>query len=398
MKHKHLELVVFFLFTAMLVLAGERNGEKRILFLNSARSHIVPYYEIFTECNRVLSSSRIAFQPHYEDLELLFPKSNTQEETKLRVEHILERLKNREFDIVVPVGQGAVDIILDYSDYLPDEMAVIPLGIGIDVSKLTKKHRNMTAIIGESGEEKCMDLIFRMLPDTECLFYICSGTEEGEQQRERLRKRESRYPKLKCVYPDNYVSTLNEVADQIAIRGRRTVVILDSWFSNDANFMELENFTGTLRKLSIRTFCTTDGLYSAYALGGAYPSASDMGVALGNVIREAVRRGNVCSGENKIISARQVLNFPALERARISTANLPTGIRVIGRNEVFIKKQAEWIVVSIWGSVILSILLVLCLIVILHGRRSTRKSLALLRNMPGRILLSDIGGKVYMLH
>ena len=68
MKHKHLGLVVLSLFTAMLVLAGERNGEKRILFLNSTRSHIVPFYEIFTECNRVLSSSRIAFQPHYEDL------------------------------------------------------------------------------------------------------------------------------------------------------------------------------------------------------------------------------------------------------------------------------------------------------------------------------------------
>ena len=393
--------ILIFLLLALISLplhAVETKAARRILFLNSGDSRSAPYYELLDECSRFLVSHNVRVQAQYEDLDMAFPNSYSPEEIALRMGHILQRLKGHEFDMVVPLGQGAVDALAAYSSYLPDSVAVIPVGTMIDTAKLLKVHRNIASVICEAGEEKCLELMFNMLPATESVFFIAGSSAESQASKERVRKLQARYPKLKCLYPDNAVSTLDEVADQIEISGRNTVVILEGWKSNDKNGMELESFMHRLRRMRALVFTITDGIYDKDALGGAYAKSKDTGVILGNEIRGALRRGNVCSGERHKVLVRGFVNCMALDMAGLSQDELPLSIRKQGLKELNLKNQADFISLVMWGAISVLALFLLFSLKMCHSRRFMRRIKAMLTHMPGRLMVSDANDRVRMLH
>ena len=391
-----------FLLLALILLplwADETKATKRILFLNSSDSRSAPCYELLVECNRVLAASKnIRILAHYEDLNLTYPNSYTVEEMALRMGPILQRLKGNYYDMVVTLGQGAVDALASYSSYLSDEVGVISVGVGIDSSKLLNVHRNFSEVSCEAGEERCFELIFNILPDTSCIFFVSSSTAEGQASRERVNKLLPKYPKLKCVFPEIGVSTLDEVADQIEIKGRDTVVILEGWKSHVKDQLELEAFLHRLRKMRAYTFTVTDGIFEKEALGGAFAKSDDMGVALGNDIREALKRGNVCTGEKQKVLARNFVNCIALDKVGISTENLPLGIRRPDLNEFFQKGQVKTFTIAIWSTIVALVLLMVFALKMCYSRRFMKRTKAMLKLMPSRVMISDANDKVHMLH
>lgn len=395
-------ICLFFLLLALIfppLRADETKTTRRVLFLNSSNSRSAPYYEMLKEFNRVLISSRnLHLQAQYEDLNLDFPNTYTVEEMALRMGPILQRLKGNYYDMVVTLGQGALDALSSYSNYLSDEVGVIAVGVGIDASRLLKVHRNLSEVSCEAGEEKCFELIFNILPGTDSIFFISDSTAEGQASRERVSKLQQKYPKLKCIYPEIGVSTLDEVADQIEIRGKDTVVILEGWKSRDKNQLELETFLHRLRRMRVHTFTVTDGIYEKEALGGAFGRSEDMGVAMGNEIREALRRGNVCTGEKQRVLARCFVNCIALENAGISTENLPLGIRKPDLNDFFQKGQVRTFTMAIWSMSVVLVLLMVFALKMCYSRRFMKRTKALLTMMPSRVMVSDANDKVRMLH
>ncbi|MBR6373310.1 MAG: response regulator [Victivallales bacterium] len=391
-----------FLLLALLLLplrADEAKSTRRILFLNSSDSRSAPYYEVLVGCNRVLAASKnIRIQADYEDLNLTYPNSYTVEEMALRMGPILQRLKGNYYDMVVTLGQGAVDVLASYNNYLSDEVGVIAVGEVIDSSKLLNLHRNFSEVSCEAGEEKCFELIFNLLPGTDCIFFVSSSTAEGHASRERVNKLLPKYPKLKCVFPEIGVSTLDEVADQIEIKGRGTVVILEGWKSNVKDQLELEAFLHRLRKMRAYTFTVTDGIFEREALGGAFAKSGDMGAALGNDIREALKRGNVCTGEKQRVLARNFVNSIALDSAGISMENLPLGIRRPDLNEFFQKGQVKTFTIAIWSTIGALVLLMVFALKMCYSRRFMKRTKAMLKLMPSRVMVSDANDKVHMLH
>ena len=386
-------LAFFSLFSS----AAEPKISRRVLFLNLGSSKSAPYYEILKQCGYVLNMHNVRFQSQYENLEIYLPNAGI-EEIALKMGHILQSLRNKEYDLIVPLGQGAVDALAAYSSYLPDELAVIPVGIGIDVSRLSKLHRNLSTVACEASEEKCLELIFNILPRTESVFFVAGNSAESQASKERMRKLQPRYPKLRCLYPDNGVSTLGEVADQIEISGRNTVVILENWNSNGKDLLELDMFLQRLSKMRSKVFTITDGIYTNDFLGGAIVKPQDVGMALGNEIRDALRRGNVCTGEEQFIHARSFVNCLAMDKFGFSTENLPLGVRSIGLNEMLDKHHADSIRLIIWCSALMFVLLLVAAFRIAKGHRFIKRAKALLSLLPARIMISDINGKVYVLH
>ncbi len=392
-------IFLFFLFFAFCISAAVNDAEKRILFINSTRNLTMHNYNILAECNRVLETGNIVSIYSYEDLEMMFPDTSTMEKVRTKTEPIVERIERGVYDVVVPIGQDAVDLLTVYGDRIPNDIAVIPCGVGMDTARLYDVHKNMTSVIGESGADECLKLAMHIFPDSEWVFYIGDESRKSVLQKEILRKIESQFPKVKFIYPDNAVTTLNELTGQIAMSGKKAVVILDSWSSRNWDPLQIETLKMRLGKCGAKVFAVSEFREWEYLNGGFHASAGEMGKALGNAILETVRRGNICAGGDRKLKAVGYVDCNALIKNGFNDIeNIPGNVVKRGHDDIMRISHDSIMNKIAWGMVSVVVAFAFLIVLTFRQRRNMRYMKAVLSNLPGRILLSDSGGLFRMLH
>ncbi|MEZ7892032.1 MAG: ABC transporter substrate binding protein [Candidatus Wallbacteria bacterium] len=237
----------------------------------------------------------------------------------------------------------------------------------------------VTGIISATDYKGNIDLILKVLPETERIVILTDNTSTGSLNKKHLKEIAAEYRQQFYFLDDNGFGTENKIIDAVKTLKKTDVIFISDCFRNsEGNYIEYKTFIPELTKNSaVPVFYHADMFLNLGVTGGKMISGYYHGVdAAGLVLR--ILKGEKVSNIPvlKITPHRNMFDYKQLERFGIKINSLPLDSIVINRPDNLYEKYFYFIVIGI----IFVISQLLVIVILIFNARKIKKMNAVLKN------------------
>ncbi len=374
-------------------------SEKRILMLYSFTINFAPDFQLTAAFNHAISKSNIKLRVKHLELNAFAPEEVTDEALSAKLAPLLPDIRNGNYDVLIPLGQIAIDLLQRHSKDIPPQTAIAFCGLDIVTKDLVKSHPNTTGALGRVSVADNIELGLNFFPNTKRIILLTNWSIQGRRILNAGQRYEESYPGIEYIYPDNASTSLNELLDLIMSQDQNSLVFFYSWYNRDStNLTSLRYMMTHLERSVAPVFALQEPMLWDGAIGGIYTEVKPIGMALAKQV-EAILRGHKASELTiAALPLKTVINWSAVKNDRISRQKIPASAQIVGGNTIFKEENYPLLAVTGVSLLVFTVLLGLITTLFFRLKRMTRRKEAVLQHIPSRIIVSDQKERLLFLH
>lgn len=358
---------ILLMLTSLTGLAQHKKPPYRVLCLNSYHvgfswSDEVTYGIVDYFTNRDSFEIRVEYmdakrQTHQQAESVLYP-------------YLMQKYKGQPFDLVVALDNSALDLVLKHeNDVLFKNVPVVFGGIS-NPKDYPLDEKNLYGVYEADMFVESFDIIQRIYPDFNTVYYFCDRTNTGKVYRENAIRTLAPYERYQLVVIDSVLlESLPEVVKQLGNKG----IIYYSGISVDGNGRysdDLEMARVVFENARIPVFSNYINKVSG-ALGGHFTTALDHGTYCARLIERRLKGIPI---ENRINTPplSGIYDYNQMVIYNIDPLLIPKWSRVINQPQSFWVKYRT---IVLWNAIAIAFWVVVILILIRYNamQRHARK-------------------------
>lgn len=335
--------------------------EKRFLLIYSYSLSFAPDFQIAQAFSQRLNASDLVFSIQNVELKTFLPEGSTVEAMDRELGGELENIRKGVYDVIIPFGQNAVDLLAHHGEDIPADTAVVFGGLELETQGLRKAHGNTTGTMGRVSIEENLLLGLRLFPRAKKVILLSNASTQGRRITETGRQLRVRYPHLSFDFPDNGVVRTNDLLEQIKKEDGRTLVLFYSWFNarSTTNLNSLDYLKAHLSDGLAPVFALQQPMLGWDAIGGVFSDTRVIGQELASQVLQILEQGSAAGMAMKTVPLVQVVQGRALSRGIISYAAVPD-TAVILSDTPFVRKN-----IVLFAAVVVFLLLVIVILAVM---------------------------------
>lgn len=301
-----------------------------------------------------------------------------------KFQRCLERMKAKQYVLVVALDDMAINFVLEHYQELPPELPVVFAGYESCPADLKEKYPNVTGVVQQFGTEATIRLALSLYPQTEVVAILTDSSAESRAFAARLHATLPEFPGVKMIYIDNGEFKGKALFDRIAALPENSLLLLCPWRGVQENaYLNLSAFGLDLAQVCKRPYLVSaDPLLGFGALGGYVTVATEHGRAAAELIRRTLSRKSARDIPVEQGKVRPVFDYRMLQQQHLDLSKLPPDVLLVNQPPgVWMEYRYEIMGVG----VVLLLLVVGMGIYLVAVRRVNRQSLELYQALPGRI-------------
>lgn len=364
--------------------AGEA---KRILLLYSYSGSAAPDAFIVDAFAKELGQFNFDLSLKHMELKSFFPEKEKEADRILAPE--LPALERGEYDVVIPIGQQATDLLARTADRIPESTAIVFAGLNVDPSALCAAHPNTTGVQGRASIQANVDLALHFFPKTKRVILLSNSNVQGRRILDEIRKIEKFHPQIEFVPSMGESASSPRILDAVAGGGEDSVALFFSWFRDeDANLTSLRYLKARLRKGAMPVFVLQEPMLWDGAFGGVYTELEPLGTALADFVSEVLSGARASDIPIRTLAPRAFVNNSMLKEYDIPLSQVPAAAELLGEDPIFNRKNLPVLVAGAISVALLILLFLTVSLLFLRLRIAYRRSFALIRHAQADLLTS----------
>ncbi len=381
--------------------AGESAGkpEKRVLILYSFTINFAPDFQFAAEFSREVSTGGHKLRVKHLELDSFLPENATDEALSARLAPELPAIRAGEYDVLIPIGQVAIDLLTRHAGEIPERTAVVFCGLDIMTKGLFDAHPNTTGALGRVSVADNIELGLHFYPKTRRVMLLTDWSIQGQRVLEAGKRHEESYPGLEYLFPDNGSTDLNAMLAEVKKQDENTLILFYAWFNKDStNLASLQYIMSNLEQSKAPVFALQEPMLWDGAVGGVFTPVEPVGKALADRVKQILDGTPASAITMAAIPLEPAVSWKAVENGRISAGQVPANAKLVGKS-VFIRNEDLPKVIA--AAVALAVLFTLVTLVIglyFRLRSVTRRTRAILAHIPGKIVVSDVQRNLLFIH
>ena len=393
-------LLSLFFFVSVSLTGGDKPaGEKRLLVIYSFTINFAPDFQFMEAFNRQINRSDLKLRVVHLELDAFFPKNSTPEALDKRLQPYLPQIEKGEFDVIIPIGQIAVDLVQKHSKRIPEKTAVAFCGLDITTKELFESHANTTGSMGRISVVDNIELGLHFYPNAKRVVLLTDWSIQGQRILKYAKNFEQRFPGIQYVYPENLTTGLNDMLKQMSQYDSDTLILFYAWFNMDStNLASLQYIMSHLERSKAPVFALQEPMLWDGAVGGVFSPVDQIGIALAERVERVLKGEKASAITIAAIPQQTVVPWNAIRSGRISRMQIPGGAKLTGKISFFRKENYPIIAVSGISLILLAGLLSLVSILFFRLRCVTTRTEAILKHIPEDVVVSDVNGRLLFLH
>ncbi len=356
--------------------AAAPKGEKRVLLIYSYQISFAPDFQFVDAFNRELSRTGIKFRAKHLELGVLTPNAASREMLEQKIAPCLPEIRNGSYDVIIPLGQIAIDLLLTHAAEIPDRTAVIYCGLDVAARDLYQRHSNTTGAFGRVSVSDNIDLALKLFPRTKKVILLADWSIAGQRIADDGKRQRTSYPQLEIVIPENASIQLNQMLDLVRNQSSDTVILFYSWFNIDStNLASLEYILSHLEHARARMFALQEPMFRQGAVGGVFVSVDLVGKSLAESVNRVFLGEKACDIPAASIPLKTCIGWSAIETHQISKDRVPPFAEISGEPRFFRPEQIPWAVACCVLFALIAAALAVTLLILLSWRARNRKTM-----------------------
>ncbi len=396
-----ISLTITLLFSGLFAAAAPKSpdAEKRILLLYSFSINFAPDFQLSAVFNRTISESNHKLRVKHLELNAFANEDASGAALDARLAPLLPEIRNGEFDVIIPFGQIAINLLIRHKDDIPANTAVVFCGLDIATRELVQAHPNTTGALGRVSVADNIELGLHFFPETKRIILLTNWSIQGKRILNEGQRYEESYPGIEYIYPDNATTGLNELLTLIQEQDENTLVFFYSWYNRDTtNLNSLHYMMSHLERGKAPIFALQEPMLWNGAIGGIFTELEPIGIALSRQVEQILGGSKASELTIAALPLKTVINWSAVKSGRISKTRIPVAAEVVGGNIIFKEENYPILIVGGTSLLVFAALLTWITLLFFRLRRMTRRREAVLRHIPGRLIVSDPDGRPLFLH
>ncbi len=401
--------LAFFVTAGWASASGESSGEdavypddasvKRVLIIYSFTINFAPDFQFASEFTKAISEDGLKLRVKHVELDSFGAKDASDPAVAARLDPVLPDIRSGLYDVIIPIGQVAVDLLVAHAGDIPPETAVAFCGLDIVVKDLYRAHPNTTGALGRVSVADNIELGLHFYPKTKRVILLSDWSVQGRRILEAGRLYEESYPGLEYVFLDNSSLDLNTMLARIKEEDENTLVLFYAWFNKDStNLASLQYMMSHLEKCRAPIFAMQEPMLWDGAIGGVFTPVEPVGRELASRVGQILRGRAASDITMAAIPLEASVNWDAVKSGRISEKLIPANSKIVGKSELIRNEDLPMFIVIVVALFAMFCLSALVTFLFLRLRSITRKGQAILAHIPGKIVVSDIDRNLLFIH
>ena len=318
-----------------------------------------------------------------------------------------EQFSKRKFDLVIVSDNNAFDFAIKHKDTLFKNLPILFCGINnFNQKSFYEKNLQlrMTGILEGVNLEKNFELITKLHPNVNKLLILNDTSKTGLALKNDLKPIISKYEKLlEIEYIDNM--NINTIQKKVSTLDKNTIILF-LLFSRDKKgqyFTYKKGFHKIKESSSVPIYGVWD-FYLKYGLvGGLLTSAVSQGEAVSQMAIDILDKNKSLQNIPIITKSpnKYIFNYDEIQKYNIQIKPNITNFTLINKPKTIYEEYTEFVLLSIFSIIILSIL-VLIMRINIQQRKILQKDLqnrikfdkVLLNTIPNAIYYKNRDGKI----
>lgn len=325
MKNQEIKNIVFLLITFLVIsqsFALSVNKEsKNVLILNSYhRGYMWTDSVTIGTIRGLKAAGSINYFVHYLNSKH-FGQSNFETEKK----YLKEKYEAVEFDGLLVLDNDALEFALKYNDELFAGLPIVFSGIS-NPENYNIIDREIYGVLENSGSDKIIEFITRILPNIKRLFVTVDKSTTGQIAREKIISNSDNYPGLEIIFPESVEadSILGYVSSSTNIDA---IYYLSMNAQRDGSLIDFSDFgQEIIVNSNVPVFTSSPIFIGKGALAGAYQSGKLHGREAGKLMAQIL---DSTKEKPKVKYYSTHVNYffdnKLLKKYNINKSNLPEG-------------------------------------------------------------------------
>lgn len=383
----------FFLYATLLLapffLVFGEAAEKRLLIIYSHSMGFAQHYAIINPFYTRLNSRGLSY--HLTQIELNQIQSWTPEIAKARLDELISAIRDRKFDVILTVGEPALQLLIRNHKNLPPETPVVSTTEPDTFGEFHNLHPNSTGVMNSFAPKENIRLIRRLFPKTKQILLIANWTHGGKLLREQVAAYARNTPEITFHIPQNETTDLETVFELVRNLPPDSAILFQGWFNRNAiNFTSLQYLLTNLEnQKNAPLFIMYDSMLSRNTVGGVFSSSTRTAEWLAGIV-QAIFFGKKASDFPPVrIVPSIVLNWESLQEYHIPPQNIPVHAKLVGRPKTFFEKNKKMLILGIASSAVFLVLLAAIILFYLWHRRLENRRTVLFSHLPCQVVVSD---------
>ncbi len=306
-----------------------------------------------------------------------------------------EKISQNYYDIIITLGDPALDVLLKNRDKAKLSAPVVFAGYEKDTSNLKDIYPNLTGVRQKTNIEKTIQQGIKFYPDTKKILVVCDSTKNGLILKSRLNKIKIGEVKIETIGTNG--ESISEILDKIESEPINTITLL----SAQAGIKESDYRTSAALAIDMgdsskRPYLICDISMLGYgALGGWFSNPEEQAKCLMWLAEETLKNGSAKKIKLTETQARPFFDWRIIEREHLDQSKLPPYSIIKNQPANFFDLYRTQIIAAAFAFVAM-----ICVFSshIYISHRAHGRTIKMLKSFPGRLGVFDENGNVLFIN
>lgn len=378
---------------------GKNAPERRVLIIYSFTINFAPDFQFSTEFTKGISASGHKLRVKHLELDAFALEEAADRVLSARLAPELPDIRSGNYDVIIPIGQIAIDLLRRHAADIPDRTAIAFCGLDIVTKELFEAHPNTTGALGRVSVADNIELGLHFYPETKRILLLTDWSIQGKRILEAGKNYEESYPGLKYLYPDNASTDLNAMLSLAKEQDGDTLILFYAWFNRDStNLASLQYIMSHLEQCKAPVFALQEPMLWDGAVGGVFTPVDSVGRALADRVKLVLDGKRASDVTMAAVPLETSVSWNAVKNGRVAAGLVPENAKLVGKKEFIRNEDLPKVIGAAVTVAVLLGLATLVTVLLFRVRSITRKSQAILAHIPGKIVVSDIERNLLFIH
>ncbi len=385
--------VVFLIFFSFAEVIAKESVTKNVLLILS-RDMTHPLTSKIVE-SIMKDSDNFPFNLKIDAVELNAERNYDENEFLKRLKPRFEKIKQNHYDIIIPIGDTALDILLANRALIKLSAPIVFAGYEKDTSSLKKIYQNLTGVSQKRDIKKTILQGVTFYPQTKKILAVCDSTKNGMSIKRSLETLKIKGIEIETIGTKK--ESISEILDAIETADNNTLTLL----CPQAQIRESDYRTAAALAMDItvsakRPYLVCDASMLGYgALGGWFAEPTEQTKTLMWLVEKTLKNGSAKKIEITSTASHPFFDWQVIERENLDTSKIPPFSIIKNRPEKFFDIYRTQIIAAFFA-----FFAMICVFSshIYISHRSHQRTIKMLKSFPGRIGVFDENGNVIFIN
>ncbi|MCX7990464.1 MAG: PAS domain S-box protein [Proteobacteria bacterium] len=272
----------------------------------------------------------------------LVRNKETDEYTKLWINFLKEKYKDKKIDLLISVDDNAFEFFIKHRSTIFGNIPMVFCGVNDFTKEMLKNNKNITGVNEQKSMAETIELALRLSKDAKKLGVIAGDRISERKNLEQFKRDVKPFEKKTEIIYFNQ-REFDEILKGLENFDEKDVVIYLSYLRSPSGkiFDNTENLKRISQKTSARVFTVSDHMVKADVIGGKVTYAYSQGESAGKMAIDILINGKKADEIPILYKSpnRFVFNGGALIKHNISIATLPKDSVIINKTDQYMTDQ-----------------------------------------------------------